>query len=105
MKGLFYFAMLVFSVSASTQELKNYETICVSETTFAFASLGEDGQTPSGEEEWFRIILEVCIRNSANAETRKEDSLNHDIFIGDLIQKNIFQRFLIKWRKKLNINN
>jgi len=50
MKGLFYFAMLVFSVSASTQELKNYETICVIETPFSFASLGEDGQTPAGEE-------------------------------------------------------
>ena len=51
MKGLFYFAMLAFSVSASTQELKNYETIYVSETPFSFVSLGEDGQTPAGEEE------------------------------------------------------
>ena len=49
MKGLFYFAMLVFSVSASTQEVKNYETIYVIETPFSFAYQGEDGQTPAEE--------------------------------------------------------
>ena len=51
MKGLFHLAILIFSMSTSAQQLKNYETAYVIEAASSVAYRGEDGQTPAGEGE------------------------------------------------------